>query len=72
MNIVMPGVLWKRRVGKLEEKCEFLTTYLLQWRYRDTDIKQLGIAKNSSVLNYLVLPLLVFWINSAIMASTVS
>ena len=31
------------------------TTFLLQWRYRDTDIKQLSIAKNSSVLNHVFL-----------------
>jgi len=34
------------------QKCEPLTVYLLQWRYRDTDVKQLSIAKNSWVLNW--------------------
>jgi len=35
----MLGVLWKHRVDKLKKKCERLTRYLLQWHYRDTDVK---------------------------------
>jgi len=29
-GFVMPGVLWERRVDKLEKKCDLQTTYLLE------------------------------------------
>ena len=73
---VLVGRYWllkaQSKLDKLETKMRTSDNYLLQWRYRDTNIKQLSIAKNSSVLNYLVFLLLVFWINIAIMAPTVS